>query len=113
MRESCMHLVEELVIVCEHTFDELEGKCLVEVLKLKELGVLTIAKQAQVLKDGERVMHSRTKQLCGSVGKCDQFELTGKEHAAMLFDDPVDDEHAKLVQHGRRAIQWWSSTHGA
>ena len=98
MRESPTHLVEELVIVCEHALDELESERLVEVLELEELGALAVAEQAQVLEDGERVARGGAERLCDSVGKCDRFELAGEEHAAILFDDLVDDEHDELAQ---------------
>ena len=101
MRESPTHLVEELVIVCEHALDELESERLVEVLELEELGALAVAEQAQVLEDGERVARGGAERLCDSVGKCDRFELAGEEHAAILFDDLVDDEHDELAQRRR------------
>src|SRR6266853_1654422 len=101
MRKSPTHLVEELVIVCEHALDELEGERLVEVLELEELGALAVAEQAQVLEDGERVARRGAERLCGSVGKRDRFELAGEEHAAILFDDLVDDEHDELAQRRR------------
>jgi hypothetical protein len=50
-----MHLVEELMIVCEHALDELEDEHLVEVLELEEPRMLAIAEQAQVLEDGKHV----------------------------------------------------------
>jgi hypothetical protein len=108
MRESRMHLVEELVIVCEHAqaLDELEGERLVEVLELEELGALTVAEQAQVLEDGECVARHGTKRLCGSVGKRDRFKLAGEEHAAMLFDNLVDNKHAELAQRRRGSGQY-------
>lgn len=85
--------MEELVIVREHALDELEGERLVKVLELEVLGVLAVAEEAQVLEDGERVARGGAERPCGSVGKRDRFELAGEEHAAILFDDLVDDEH--------------------
>ena len=55
MGESPTHLVEELVIVCEHALNELEDEHLVEVLELEEPRMLAIAEQAQVLEDGKHV----------------------------------------------------------
>jgi hypothetical protein len=48
--------------------------------------------------DGERVARGGAERLCGSVGRRDRFELAGEEHAAILFNDLVDDEHDELAQ---------------
>jgi hypothetical protein len=55
MGESPTHLVEELVIVCEHALNELEDEDLVEVLELEEPRMLAVAEQAQVLEDGKHI----------------------------------------------------------
>jgi hypothetical protein len=98
--------MEELVIVCEHALDELKGERLVEVLELEELGAFAISEQEQVLEDGRHVTRGRAEQLCGSIRKRDRFELAGKEHAAILFDDLVDNEHDELAQHRRGGGQY-------
>jgi hypothetical protein len=87
------HLAKKVMVVRQHALDQFECERLVEVLELEKLRTLAVAQQAQVLEDGERVASGVAERLCRSVGKGDLFELAGEQHAAIFFDDLVDDEH--------------------
>jgi hypothetical protein len=73
------HLAEEIVIVGEHALDELECKCLVEVVQLQELGAFAITEQAQILENGEYVTCCRAESLSVSIWKSNRLELVGEQ----------------------------------
>ncbi|KAF8488808.1 hypothetical protein F5888DRAFT_1638989 [Russula emetica] len=96
------HLAKELVVIREHALNQLESKCLVEVLGLWELRVLSVTQQTKVLEDSEGVTHGRGERLCRPIRKSYRFKLISKQHAVIFLYDLVDDEHDQLAQCHRR-----------